>query len=53
MRSLGESLADSTDEKPITVTKAPSINPLGVLVSNLLFLLVVLFHGFRRLAPPY
>ncbi|TWU19377.1 ADP-ribosylglycohydrolase [Allorhodopirellula heiligendammensis] len=53
MRSLGESLADSIDEKPITVTKAPSINPLGVLVRNLLFLLVVLFHGFRRLAPPY
>ena len=53
MRSLGESLADSIDEKPITVTKARSITPLGVLVRNLLFLLVVLFHGFRRLAPPY
>ena len=26
---------------------------LAVLPRNLLFLLVVLFHGFRRLAPPY
>ncbi|WP_164104459.1 ADP-ribosylglycohydrolase family protein [Candidatus Laterigemmans baculatus] len=34
-------------------TKAISINPLAVLPRNLLFLAVVLFHGFRRLAPPY
>ncbi len=53
MRSLGESLADSIDGKPITIIKTPSINPLGVLLRNLLFLIVVLFHGFRRLAPPY
>ena len=53
MRSLGESLADSLDEIPITVTKTPTINPLGVLLRNLLFLIVVLCHGFRRLAPPY
>jgi ADP-ribosylglycohydrolase len=26
---------------------------LGVLVRNMLFLTVVLYHGFRRLAPPY
>jgi hypothetical protein len=26
---------------------------LGVVFRNLLFLLVVLFHGFRRLFPPY
>ncbi|HEX7644989.1 MAG TPA: hypothetical protein VF472_22535 [Burkholderiaceae bacterium] len=25
----------------------------GILLRNLLFLLVVLFHGFRRLLPPY
>ncbi|MCO8123510.1 ADP-ribosylglycohydrolase family protein [Stieleria sp. TO1_6] len=51
MCSLGESLADSIDGKPNH--KVPSINPLSVLVRNLLFLFVVLFHGFRRLAPPY
>lgn len=32
---------------------APGVNPVGVVVRNLLFLGVVLFHGFRRLAPPY
>lgn len=53
MSSLGESLAESLDGRPITVTKAPFVNPLGVLLRNLLFLLVVLFHGFRRIAPPY
>lgn len=46
MRSLGERLASSA-------TKAPSINPIAVLFRNVLFLLIVLFHGFRRLAPPY
>lgn len=46
MRSLGECLASST-------TKAPSINPIAVLLRNVLFLFIVLFHGFRRLAPPY
>lgn len=33
--------------------KALSVNPLAVLPRNLLFLAIVLFHGFRRLAPPY
>ncbi|MEM6690698.1 MAG: ADP-ribosylglycohydrolase family protein [Planctomycetota bacterium] len=32
---------------------APSVNPVFVLARNLIFLFVVLFHGFRRLAPPY
>ncbi|MBB3206371.1 ADP-ribosylglycohydrolase [Rhodopirellula rubra] len=32
---------------------APRVNPLAILVRNLAFLLIVLFHGFRRLAPPY
>ncbi|TWU33438.1 hypothetical protein Q31b_57550 [Novipirellula aureliae] len=50
MRTLGEALADSIgDDQTI---KAPTINPLAVLARNLLFLFVVLFHGFRRLAPP-
>jgi hypothetical protein len=26
---------------------------LGVVPRNVVFLMVVLFHGFRRLAPPY
>ncbi|QEG40803.1 ADP-ribosylglycohydrolase family protein [Roseimaritima ulvae] len=46
MRILSERLASSD-------TKAPTINPIAVLCRNLLFLLIVLFHGFRRLAPPY
>ena len=29
------------------------ISPFGLLARNFLFLLVVLAHGFRRLAPPY
>ncbi|WP_164104229.1 ADP-ribosylglycohydrolase family protein [Candidatus Laterigemmans baculatus] len=33
--------------------KAISVNPVAVLPRNLLFLAVVLVHGFRRLAPPY
>lgn len=51
MSTLGESLADSLDGKP--TSRAPSINPLGILLRNILFLSIVLFHGFRRLAPPY
>jgi len=51
MRSLGEKLADTVEEK--RPANAPSINPIAVLFRNLLFLFIVLFHGFRRLAPPY
>ncbi len=36
-----------------STTNAPRINPVVVLTRNLLFLLIVLFHGFRRLGPPY
>lgn len=37
---------------------APALGPVryfwpGLILRNLLFLLVVLIHGFRRLAPPY
>lgn len=51
MQKLGASLAKSIagDEN----VKAPTVAPLAVLCRNLLFLLIVLFHGFRRLAPPY
>ncbi len=37
-------------DSPVT---SPSVNPFAVIARNLLFLSVVLFHGFRRLAPPY
>ena len=32
---------------------APALNGLGRVFRNLLFLLIVLAHGFRRLLPPY
>jgi ADP-ribosyl-[dinitrogen reductase] hydrolase len=51
MQKLSESLADSIEGRQIS--KVPTINPLVVLLRNLLFLLIVLFHGFRRIAPPY
>lgn len=44
---LGEALADESASSP------PTVNLMAVIVRNLLFLAVVLFHGFRRLAPPY
>ena len=32
---------------------APAVHPLFVLARNVAFLLIVLWHGLRRLAPPY
>lgn len=51
MRSLGETLTDAIEQN--RPAKALTLNPLAVLLRNLLFLFIVLFHGFRRLAPPY
>ncbi len=56
MQRLGESLAnaiasDSTCNAP--TYNVPALNPVAVLIRNLMFLIIVLFHGFRRLAPPY
>ena len=51
MQRLGEALADSLDGDHSV--KSPTVNPIAVLLRNLLFLFLVLFHGFRRLAPPY
>ncbi|TWT68821.1 ADP-ribosylglycohydrolase [Crateriforma conspicua] len=51
MRRLGDALANSLDGAHSV--KSPTVNPIAVLLRNLLFLSVVLFHGFRRLAPPY
>ena len=51
MRMLGEKLADTVGK--MQPANAPRINPIAILFRNLLFLIIVLFHGFRRLAPPY
>lgn len=34
-------------------TRSPELPLWGVLPRNLFFLIIVLFHGFRRLVPPY
>lgn len=48
-------LSDQLDEAIRTdaAAKPISLNPAGVILRNAFFLLVVLFHGFRRLFPPY
>lgn len=51
MRTLGKKLSDTVKETH--PANAPRVNPIAVLFRNLLFLIIVLFHGFRRLAPPY
>lgn len=51
MQRLGEALAESLTAN--TPVKAPFANPVAVLPRNLLFLGIVLYHGFRRLFPPY
>ncbi|MEZ6143248.1 MAG: ADP-ribosylglycohydrolase family protein [Zavarzinella sp.] len=45
---LGVMLTDKNS--PTSMLKA---NPSGILARNLLFMCVVLFHGFRRMFPPY
>ncbi|MFG0264136.1 MAG: ADP-ribosylglycohydrolase family protein [Rhodopirellula sp. JB055] len=51
MERLGDSLARSVAGDASVQT--PTVHPIAVLLRNLFFLIVVLFHGFRRLAPPY
>ena len=51
MESLGIELSRAWPNS--CAERAPSINPIAVIMRNLLFLAVVLCHGFRRLAPPY
>lgn len=51
MQRLSDALANSLDGDHSV--KSPTINPIAVLLRNLLFLFIVLLHGFRRLAPPY
>jgi len=51
MTALGQRLAEVTHQG----TRQPALPlPLwGVLIRNLVFLIVVILHGFRRLLPPY
>lgn len=47
MERLGQQLAESE------ITQAPRLPVMGILGRNLIFVCVILFHGFRRLFPPY
>jgi hypothetical protein len=51
MEQLGHCLAAKLNGE--VETKCPGYFMPGVLLRNLFFLMVVLFHGLRRLAPPY
>jgi ADP-ribosylglycohydrolase len=51
MESLGTALSQTWPSSQ--VSRAPSVNPITVVLRNLLFLAIVLCHGFRRLGPPY
>lgn len=56
MRTLSSKLARAI-ESPLTEPqerkRAPRLPVWGIVARNLLFLLVVLFHGLRRFLPPY
>ncbi len=51
MRRLARQLFTATTKS--AVQTPISLNPLNVCVRNLFFLMVVLFHGLRRLLPPF
>ena len=52
MERLGNAVTEVVG-KQASAVKCPRYFIPGILLRNLLFLLVVLAHGFRRLAPPY
>jgi len=52
LERLGVAVADSLDPGGPAIKSPPYFRP-GILPRNLLFLLIVLAHGFRRLLPPY
>ena len=52
MGRLGTAVCAAADDRSATAT-CPRYFVPGVLVRNFVFLLVVLAHGIRRLAPPY
>lgn len=49
IESLGSQLAECQDTKQSSLP----LPIYGVFLRNILFLLIVIFHGFRRLFPPY
>ena len=51
MESLGTALSQAWPSSH--AARAPIVNPFAVILRNLIFLAIVLCHGFRRLAPPY
>ena len=51
MESLGKTLSQTWPSSH--TSRAPSVNPIAVVLRNLVFLAIVLCHGFRRLGPPY
>lgn len=51
LRRLATALAEHATQH--TAGKPPTVNLPGLLLRNLLFIAVVLVHGFRRLLPPY
>jgi len=51
MESLGKQLATSTIQN--SKSQPLRLPAIGLFARNLFFLMVVLYHGFRRLAPPY
>ncbi len=53
MERLGRAAALSTAGKDSGVVNSPGLFAPALLARNILFLVVVLLHGFRRLLPPY
>jgi ADP-ribosylglycohydrolase len=51
MEQLGAELANITEAN--SPSRIPRLPVMGILARNLFFLVIVLYHGFRRLAPPY
>jgi hypothetical protein len=51
MELLGSALSKAWPSPQ--ASRAPSVNPIAVVLRNLIFLAIVLCHGFRRLGPPY
>ena len=51
MESLSHQLAETV--RTSRAARPIRLPVLGVVLRNLLFMLIVLFHGFRRLLPPY
>ncbi len=50
MESLGSRLAECQQDTKQSLLQLPLYT---VFLRNILFLTIVIFHGFRRLFPPY